>query len=160
MSARFSELGFFDATIEFSGDVIEKLLAHRQNFGKSEAGGMLFCHDLNSPVTQISEISFPTKLDIRKKSFFKQDECFSQNIIEANFARGLHYVGDWHTHSQVKPVASNRDLLTIKSIYNKSDHSLRFMVHVIVPNSDNFSDSYVALTDGVVIRRCVSIVDY
>lgn len=34
------------------------------------------------------------------------------------------------------------------------------MVHVIVPNSDNFSDSYVALTDGVVIRRCVSIVDY
>ena len=39
-------------------------------------------------------------------------------------AKGLHFVGDWHTHPEAVPTPSSSDIRTIKEAVAKSRHHL------------------------------------
>ena len=149
----FVESQHFNATISFSDDVIQELKVNKQSWGQKETGGMLFCRDLDSPITVISAMSSASNYDERRTHFFKQNGKAAQKTINAMFAEGLHYVGDWHTHPEAEPSPSGKDLNTIRSIFNQSDHSLRFMIHLILSSTGDVSRSFVAITDGVIVRQ-------
>ena len=144
-------------SVVFTKAVIAELLANKQNNGMCEAGGMLFCSDLFSERLVISKISRPHVKDIRRKFFFRQNKKYAQRIIDEFFKEGFHYVGDWHTHPQPHPKPSGKDIKTIKEVFNKSDHGLSYMVHVIVASVDHFEQSYVSLTDGKDVFLCVPV---
>jgi len=47
-------------------------------------------------------------------------------------ARGLHYVGDWHTHPEQVACPSGTDRFTMTDCVAKSDHELRGFLLVVV----------------------------
>jgi hypothetical protein len=60
------------------------------------------------------------------------DRRAEQLEIKEWHKRGLHFVGDWHTHPEQIPRYSSRDLVSIQDCFNKSHHELNAFVLVIV----------------------------
>ena len=147
------ELGL---TISFTAKAVSTMCRYRQNENQVESGGVLFCEDLFQDKVIISHASKPRLFDIRKKFFFKLNGWSAQRTIKKMFSNGLHYVGEWHTHAQISPTPSNRDIKTIQDIFEQSEHNLRYMLMVIVSSSEDFSKSFVAFADSRQIYRCVS----
>ncbi|WP_367651140.1 Mov34/MPN/PAD-1 family protein [Komagataeibacter oboediens] len=48
------------------------------------------------------------------------------------FRRGLHYVGDWHTHPQAVPEASGTDIASMSSMVAASHHELSGFLMIII----------------------------
>jgi hypothetical protein len=46
--------------------------------------------------------------------------------------RDLHYVGDWHTHPELAPSPSGRDLRSIEECARKSTHGLNGFLLIVV----------------------------
>lgn len=47
-------------------------------------------------------------------------------------ARGLHFIGDWHTHPEEVPRPSLQDIKTTADCYKQSEHQLLGFLMVIV----------------------------
>lgn len=130
------------------------LMSQRQARGANESGGLLFSRLDSDAIISIAEVSIPVKSDIRNKYYFKHDKIKAQKTIEENFKRGLHYIGDWHSHPQLIPEPSTSDVKSIKDVFQQSRHALNFMVHIIIGQSENPEDLYVCLTNGHKILAC------
>lgn len=146
--AKFN-FNLIDVEVEFTPETVEKLSQFKQLGGCTEAGGFLFTTDLYSDPILVEDISIPSPKDKRTKTRFIPHEQTAQETIDKMFQRGFHYIGDWHTHPQKKPKPSWTDKRTIKDIYKKSKHGLRYMLMLVLSNSDSFEESYLGLTDGV-----------
>lgn len=143
-----------DIQIRLSSKSLATLNKFRQTGLKKEAGGLLFAKELESNIVEIEYVSIPSKFDWRSRFGFRPDKRIAQNLINDNFNQGLYYVGDWHSHPQVCPIPSDKDVKTIKDIYCKSTHNLNYLIMVILSSTKDFSNSYVALTNGEDIYRC------
>lgn len=140
----------------FTDEVISELKAYKQDATSPEAGGMLFSRDIYTDSLIVSRISLPQRKDTRLRFFFRVNKKSAQRIIEKNFKEGYYYIGDWHTHPELCPTPSLIDIQTIKSIFNKSDHKLKYMFHSIIGNSEHFKP-YVGITDGNYVRQLYRI---
>ncbi|MDO9439333.1 MAG: Mov34/MPN/PAD-1 family protein [Beijerinckiaceae bacterium] len=98
--------------------------AHRQiHFWNRETGGQLF--GVSKPGHWIvMEATGPRTDDLRGRFSFWPSREAEQNEIEAYYARGLEYLGDWHTHPERRPIPSSKDIETIQDIVRKSQHHL------------------------------------
>lgn len=143
-----------DIQIRFSSKPLVTLNKFRQIGLKKEAGGLLFAKELESNIVEIEYVSIPTKFDWRSRFGFRPNKRAAQKLINENFNQGLYYVGDWHTHPQICPIPSDQDMKTIKDIFCKSTHNLNYLIMVILSSTSDFSNSYVALTNGKDIYRC------
>ena len=135
--------------VEFTPETVEKLSQFRQLPGRNEAGGFLFTTDLYSIPILVEEISTPSPKDKKFRMRFIPHKQSAQKIIDDMFKRGFHYIGDWHTHPQKTPKPSWTDITTIKDVFIKSNHGLRYIIMLVLSNSEDFEKSYLGLTDGV-----------
>lgn len=147
-----SEVGI---EIKFCHDAIKDMQQFQQKPGMREAGGLLFSTLLHPNTIEISKITTPTWLDIRFASRFIINKRRAQKTINKYFNSKLHYVGDWHTHTEVFPRPSGIDISTIVDLYQKSDHQLLYFLLVILSSSPDFTKSYVALVNRNNIYKCV-----
>lgn len=69
------------------------------------------------------------------------------------FKSGLHYVGDWHTHPEPRPVPSETDAESFKDMYQKSRHNLASFVMIIVGTAASEEGLYVGLCNDKEIRQ-------
>lgn len=138
--------------LAFTDEVISELESCKQDATSPEAGGMLFSKDLYTDLLIVSRISLPKRNDTRLRFFFRINRKSAQRVIEKNFREGYYYIGDWHTHPEPDPTPSITDIKTIKSIFNESDHQLKYMFHTIIGNSDCFRP-YVGITNGEYVRK-------
>ena len=69
------------------------------------------------------------------------------------FKRGLHYIGDWHTHHQWTPVPSARDVTAMRALFVESTHELPGLAIVIVGRAPEPEGLFVGVCDGRDIRR-------
>jgi integrative and conjugative element protein (TIGR02256 family) len=115
---------------------------------------MLFSHDLEGEMVCVSSVSIPGRGDVRRRHYFAMDECRAQAIIEAEFANGLHYIGDWHTHPQQLPKPSQQDVRSINRVFTDSEHHLRFILLLILSSTEDFASSFVGLADGKTVHEC------
>ena len=58
---------------------------------------------------------------------------------------GLHYVGDWHTHPELKPTPASLDISSMKDCFIKSIHELNYFVLTIVGTSPKKANIWVGL---------------
>lgn len=124
-----------------------------------EAGGQLFAMIKDKDV--IIEVATPPDTMAKRSRYsfwpFRKKE---RQDIEYYFKKGLHYVGDWHTHPQKFPIPSKEDLDTVKSIFCASAHELNFLILLIIGNSGQMHDIWVGLinaTEVVVLsKKCCS----
>jgi integrative and conjugative element protein (TIGR02256 family) len=111
--------------------VLRRFRLNRQQWWQAEAGGQLFA-SIASKEIKIVEATGPRWNDKRCRYSFRSDRLADQKEIEQRFERGLHYVGDWHTHPQVFPHPSGRDRVTMQSRVLASKHSLNGFIFVII----------------------------
>jgi len=108
------------------------MVQHRQDHGqKSEAGGQLF-GTISDGTYRVEVATAPSNWDIRTRMGFRPSRRHEQRDIERYFRKGLHFLGNWHTHPESRPSPSNMDLRSIAEEFKKSDHELPMFLLAIV----------------------------
>lgn len=143
------EIGTSGQTLCFSAAVLDHLHAYRQTSPVSrEAGGHLFAHVEGNRI-EVVHASGPEPRDLRSRLLFAFRKPTAQRIIDARFAMGEHYLGDWHTHPEDVPHPSDIDHTTMASRFKTSDHGLRGMIFCIVGRRAFPEGLTVLVHDGV-----------
>jgi integrative and conjugative element protein (TIGR02256 family) len=118
------------AIIEFSPACLAVFDKHRQRTSRHrEIGGQLFARFENQNI--VIELATAVR-GSRFRFAFQPDRRSEQIEIEQYFTKGLHYVGDWHTHPEASPQPSTPDVRKMSGIFTESEHQLPFMLMVIV----------------------------
>lgn len=125
-----------DVQVDVSADVLRHFQQHiqRRCFDK-EAGGQLFAA-IRRNVWSVAVATGPRPSDYRTRFGFRPDRAAERAEIQSLFEKGLHYVGDWHTHPQNVPRPSWLDLRSMKQMAEQSVHSLPGFLMAVVGRSD------------------------
>jgi integrative and conjugative element protein (TIGR02256 family) len=116
----------------FADPVLEKFSRHRQlRFWQREAGGQLFGRLDGSRIT-VLEATGPRRTDRRTRTTYIPDRRAEQREIDDRFDRGMHFIGDWHSHPEKIPLPSYRDISSLDDTVRRSNHSMLAFVLVIV----------------------------
>lgn len=130
-------------------------LEKRRQLGRSpERGGQLFAEIVDGDV----RIVLASDVDGKRSRFsFLPYRWREQREIAKEFKRGLHYVGDWHTHPEEVPRPSGFDVEKILGVYRESDHELPFLVMLIVGRAPFPEGLYAAFatTQGLTTADCL-----
>ena len=134
--------------IELADTAISHMLRYRQaRSSAKEAGGQLFA-SFSSGLVRVERASGPSLFDRRSRFSFLPSNRNAAKVIRDFHRRGLHYVGDWHTHPEARPSPSADDLRSIHSAYRESVHHLSGFLMVIVGTEPPPHGLFAALADG------------
>jgi integrative and conjugative element protein (TIGR02256 family) len=76
------------------------------------------------------------------------DRLAEQPEINYWHKKGLHYVGDWHTHPELIPNPSGDDTESIRESFVKSKHTLHGFLLIIVGTATFPKGLYVSLNNA------------
>lgn len=125
-------IGTSGEILTISRSVLTRFRANRQKYlWQSEAGGQLFARILGRQI-HIGSATGPRHSDKRGRFFHQSDRVVDQKEIDERFLRGFHYIGDWHTHPEVRPSPSFRDFRTMSSRVLRSKHPFYGFVFILV----------------------------
>lgn len=128
--------------------VVEHLRHHRQwHRYKREAGGQLFARFDGGQII-VEEATGPRRTDRRTRTSYVPDRRAEQAEILERHMRGLHYVGDWHTHPQALPEPSRPDAISIAESVAKSTHDLHGFVLVVVGQAEPPAGFHVSINSA------------
>ena len=128
--------------------VVEHLEIHRQLTPQHrEAGGQLFA-TFSDGATIIKEATGPRRTDHRRRTSYRPDRKAEQQEILERHARGLHYVGDWHTHPSLRPTPSHLDYLRIQETVRQSTHQLDGFILIVVGTLPAPAGLYVSINNA------------
>jgi integrative and conjugative element protein (TIGR02256 family) len=113
-----------------------------------EAGGQLFARFSEESVT-ICKVTGARLMDRRSLYSYIPDRREEQREINELHQRGLHFIGDWHTHPEPFPTPSPSDIRTIKEAVAKSRHHLHGFIMIVVGNGDFPAGLHVSLNTAV-----------
>jgi integrative and conjugative element protein (TIGR02256 family) len=143
------EIGQSSQRLVLSRRVVKHFEKHKQNRPNSlEAGGQLFARLSALPEVIIEQATGPRPSDFRTRTLYIPDRSAEQPEIDYWHKKGLHYVGDWHTHPEVVPNPSGCDSDSIRESFLKSKHSLHGFLLIIVGTSTFPSGLYVSLNNA------------
>jgi len=116
--------------------VLNHFAEHQQHDDHSpEAGGQLFARFSDRAIT-ITSVTGPRQADRRTRYLYLPNRREEQREIDEMHQKGLHFVGDWHTHPEPVPTPSRSDIHTISEAVAKSRHHLHGFLMVVVGSAD------------------------
>jgi integrative and conjugative element protein (TIGR02256 family) len=125
-------IGFSGQTLVFADPVVETFSKYRQlRFWQREAGGQLFGRFHGSRI-KVVEATGPRRTDRRTRTSYVPDRRAEQREIDDRFRRGLHFLGDWHTHPENIPHPSGPDVASLDDTVRRSAHAMLAFVLVVV----------------------------
>lgn len=139
-------------------EVLGRFKHYRQIGNRKEAGGQLFA-TFDDTTTRIECATGPRRSDRRGRRFFSPNRRVERREIGRVSKKGLHYVGDWHTHPERRPTPSSTDMDSLREMFCKSEHSLASFVLIIVGLDEGPEGLYVGLCDGCRITRLTTRTD-
>ncbi len=96
--------------ILFTEPVLAHMYAHAQRRSwQKEAGGEIFSAAPDAAGLIISSAAGPNPRDHRRRCAWNPDTAAADMNRQAEFARGRHAVGLWHTHPEPSPAPSSLD---------------------------------------------------
>jgi len=113
-----------------------------------EAGGQLFARLSALPEVIIDHATGPRRSDFRTRTIYVPDRLAEQPEIDYWHRKGLHYVGDWHTHPEPIPHPSRDDTESIRESFVKSKHTLHGFLLIIVGTAPFPNGLYVSLNNA------------
>jgi len=126
------DLGASGQRLILDAPVVEHLESHRQLTRRHrEAGGQLFA-TFSGDTIIVKEATGPRRSDHRARTSYRPDRKAEQQEILERHRRGLHYVGDWHTHPSPQPLPSYLDYRSIQASVRQSAHQLDGFVLIVV----------------------------
>ncbi|WP_045226892.1 Mov34/MPN/PAD-1 family protein [Methyloterricola oryzae] len=109
---RYSVLGHLDdvhQALLITRPALQHLGRHRQSTPwATEAGGQLF-GTINAAQVCVIEASGPYAGDERSRYRYRSNPAAAQRAIDDRHGKGLLYLGEWHTHAEDHPSASDLD---------------------------------------------------
>lgn len=105
------------------------------NKDSHEAGGQLFAQ-LSGDCVVISSASGPRSSDRRSRYLYLPNRREEQREIDTMHLKGLHFIGDWHTHAEPAPQPSSSDIQSIQDAVVHSRHHLFGFIMIVVGNAD------------------------
>ena len=141
-------IGSSGQVIVLPDSVTEHLHRHRQiRRNQPEAGGQMFAR-VDGKRIVVVEATGPRPTDRRRRTTYEPDRKAEKAEIAERHARGLHFIGDWHTHPDERPQPSARDLESMAECVSKSAHCLNGFLLVIVGRTDPPAGLHASLHDG------------
>jgi integrative and conjugative element protein (TIGR02256 family) len=126
------------------GSALAHFWAQRQtSLSANESGGQLFGRLIAENI-EISHVTGPYCEDARKRFSFRPSRAKQKTDILCQFRRGLHFVGDWHTHPVKSPSPSTLDISSMRECFRRSRHELDAFLMVIVGQSVNPAQLWVS----------------
>lgn len=120
-------------TLVIEPDVLALFAAHKQcKWLSREAGGQLFATFNDAKVTRIVEATGPRASDKRSLFGYRPNRLAEKLEIADRFAKGFHFIGDWHTHYQKLPEPSPTDEQSMRDLVRLSKHGLAGFVLIVV----------------------------
>jgi integrative and conjugative element protein (TIGR02256 family) len=144
-------LGQDAGTVTVGDDALAAMLQFQQIRPKDkEAEGQLFAK-FSGPDVQIVEATMPSLLDLRGRFSFRPNRLLQRRQIRERYARGLHFVGDWHTHPEVHPAPSLEDIVGMQDCFRRSTHDLGAFFMLILGTAQPPKGCYIGLlnSDGI-----------
>lgn len=142
-------IGGSGQTLILSDTVVKRLKRYRQMHNRQrEAGGQLFAR-FDGPRIFVEEATGPRRSDRRTRTSYTPSRFAEQREINSRYKRGLHYIGDWHTHPEEIPSPSMIDVRSIDDCVAKSEHSLNGFILIVVGTAEPPDGFHTALHDGV-----------
>ena len=128
--------------------VLDHVQRHRQvRKTQREAGGQLFARFDGDRII-VEEATGPRRSDRRSRLTYAPDRSTEQAEILERFQRGLHYIGDWHTHPERLPTPSEVDTKSMAECVVQSTHTLHAFVLMVVGTAAPPAGLHVSLHDG------------
>jgi integrative and conjugative element protein (TIGR02256 family) len=118
----------------------------------SEAGGMLFAR-ISPEAIRIEDATEPQRSDWRWRFGFWPCNRTQQQVIDAKFKIGLHFVGEWHTHPEPRPHPSALDFDSMEKCFLHSRHQLKAIIMIILGTSPAPEGLWVSLHNQKGNRR-------
>lgn len=141
------DIGQSGQSLQFQDAVLFHFDRHRQiRFWQREAGGLLFAR-FDLPRIDVCEATGPRRTDRRTRNSYWPDEKAEQREIDSRFARGLHFVGCWHTHPEDVASPSHVDIRNTAECVRRSHHALNGFVMVIVGRNALPESLFVSVCD-------------
>jgi integrative and conjugative element protein (TIGR02256 family) len=141
-------IGESGQVLEFTETVLERFRSYRQTrIWHREAGGQLFA-DIEPDRVRVVEATGPRLTDRRTRNRYEPDRRVEQREIDDRFPKGLHFIGDWHSHPEDYPNPSTTDFQSTADSVRRSFHQLNAFVMVIVGRRCFPEALYVSLNDG------------
>jgi integrative and conjugative element protein (TIGR02256 family) len=135
-------------SVDISPGAINSVLRRRQlDPRRNERGGQLFGEITANRIfvfeatgARRGDVATPTSLVINRKA--------AQREINRRYARGTHFLGDWHTHPVHAPYPSRRDVRSMRELYRTSRHDVGALMMLIVGTSNDPSHWHCSLHNG------------
>lgn len=124
--------------VELSAHVIALMTQHRQlRFWHRERGGLLFAPSIGASDGHVllTEASPPHRHDRSGRTWLELDHRRCIEEIRHRFARGLHFVGYWHTHPERFPRLSSQDSVSLRPLMDDPGIDLVRLIMIVVGNS-------------------------
>jgi len=154
MSIRFVEREGGPAIV-LTDDALSAIDKYRQiDMKAKESGGQMFAK-FEGADTIIVEATIPKILDKRSRYGFKPNKMLQRLEIYDRYRKGLHFIGDWHTHPEKHPSPSDKDISNMAECFHLSIHNLRAFVMVLVGTEPVSGGLYVALVKGEAIVHLI-----
>jgi len=142
------DIGKSGQRLMFRSDVLRHFLKRQQKRRDAlEAGGQLFAR-FSLPQIIIELATGPRRSDFRTRTQYIPDRSAEQLEIDHWHRKGLHYVGEWHTHPENIPRPSGRDSQSIRESFLKSKHSLLGFLLVIVGTANFPVGLYISISNA------------
>ena len=132
MTTNFGHLADTSQTLSIARSAFQHVGRHRQTTPwATEAGGQLF-GTLNATQVCVTEASGPYAGDERSRYRYRSNPAAAQRAIEDRHKRGLLYLGEWHTHAEDYPSASDLDDAAMRRLIANSQLNSDALLMMIV----------------------------
>lgn len=122
----------YSQTVRLEADVLSHVYSHRQTSAwAKEAGGQLF-GAVSSSLVSIVCATGPYRGDERSRYSHRSNPAAAQRAIDAQAKAGLLYLGEWHTHAEDHPNASNLDSDAMTRLIANSKLNSNALVMLVV----------------------------
>lgn len=121
-----------EQSIVLEQTALDYVFRHRQiSSWSNEAGGQLF-GTVDQDVVRVTHATGPYPGDERSRVRYRSNPAAAQRAIAAQSNLGLLYLGEWHTHAEDMPQASNLDNDAMQKLINSSDLNVTALLMLIV----------------------------
>jgi integrative and conjugative element protein (TIGR02256 family) len=125
------KIGDSEQRLVLTPTALNHLANHQQSDrNSSEAGGQLFARFKGEQI-RVERATGPRAADRRSRYGYIPDRRGEQEEIDSMHSRGLHFIGDWHTHPERIPTPSASDIRSIRQAVTESKHHLNGFILLI-----------------------------
>jgi integrative and conjugative element protein (TIGR02256 family) len=134
--------------VKFSQQALEIFTSEIKKYGTIETGGVLM-GAISEETLSVHKASDGGPNAVHEGIFFQADANYIDMFIDMEYANtngSTAYLGEWHTHPQVIPYPSPRDLISLEEIADTSDEfAILLIIGAVDFSKDKFSRQSIVL---------------